>query len=287
MGVSAIKHITVAIDESPASEAAVRYSCELARVGAALSFCSVSANAHATTDAGMHQPDALATPQRAAEICAAAVGQARALGIKADRQESPLHLAEAVVGCAREHSSEVIVIGNEARHGFLHLRESIGERLMRIADRPVIFVHEADRYRDGDIAVTVSGYDTSHVVLDAAIAIATLLGRNLFLISEIVIPVGEPYYAPGSNAEAQFTEAAKRASAAGVKSASAMGDGVGSIPSSLIELAERRDCAMIVTGIHDHSGIERFFNGSIAQQLLLEAHVPVAVVHHAFQPEPD
>jgi len=273
MGVSAIKHITVALDGSPASGAAVRYACELARVGAELSFCSVLGD------------DPLDTPERAREICEAAVAQAHALGIKADRHESHLRLAEALAACAQEHASEAIVIGSEARKGLARLRDSVGESLMRIADRPVIFIHEADQYRGGDIAVAISGYDASHLVLDAAIALALALDRELFLITEITVPKGVDYYAPGSNSDARLVAAAARASAAGVKSGMTIGDGIGSIPSSLIELAERRDCSMIVTGLHDRSGFARFFHGSVAHQIVLDAHVPVAVVHHAFQPD--
>jgi nucleotide-binding universal stress UspA family protein len=241
MGVSAIKHITVALDGSPASEAAVQYAHELARAGATLSFCSAGAS------------------ERAPEI------------------------AQAIAACAQEHASEAIVIGSDARTGFVHLRDSVGERLLRIANRPVIFIHEADEYRGGDIAVAISGYDRSHLVLDAAIAIAMALDRELFLITEITVPEGVDYYAPGSNSDARLVEAAERALAAGVKRGSTVGDGVGSISSSLIELAMRRDCSMIVTGLHDRSRFTRFFNGSVAEQIVLDAHVPVAVVHHAFQ----
>jgi nucleotide-binding universal stress UspA family protein len=270
VAVSAIKHITVALDGSPAALSAVRYACELARSGASLSFCST---------------DPLETPERLHEICEAAVSQARALGIRADWHQSRLQLAEGLAACAQEHASEAIVIGTDERKGLARLRAGVGESLMRIAGRPVIFVHETDEFRGGDIAVTISGDDTSHLVLDAAIAIALALNRELFLISEITVPKGVDYYAPGSNSNARFVDAAERALAAGVKSGSTLGDGVGSIPSSLIELAERRDCAMIVTGLHDHSGLARFFNGSVAQEIVLEAHVPVGVVHHAFQPD--
>jgi nucleotide-binding universal stress UspA family protein len=242
MSVSAIKHITVAADGSPASATADRYARELERTGASLSFCSVEA----------HKP--------------------------------PHEAAEALAACAQEHASEAIVIGSDARQGFVHWRDGIGESLMRIADRPVIFIHEADEFRGGDIAVAISGYDSSHRVLDAAIAMAMALNRDLFLISDITLPNGVDYYALGSNTDAQLVAAAERASAAGVKSGTAIGDGVGPIPNSLIAMAERRDCSMIVTGLHDRSALARFFVGSVAQQIVLHAHVPVAVVHHAYQP---
>jgi nucleotide-binding universal stress UspA family protein len=285
MGVSAIKHITVALDGSPASDAAVRFACELARAGAEISFCSVLGDAQATIGEGIAEADPSDTPERAREICEAAVGQARALGIKADRHDSHLRLAEAVAACAQEHASEAIVIGSNTRKGLARLRDGVGDSLMRIADRPVIFVHEADEYRGGDIAVTISGYDTSYLVLDAAIAIALALKRELFLITEITVPKGVDYYAPGSNSDTRLVAAAARALASGVKSGMTVGDGIGSIPGSLIELAERRDCSMIVTGLHDRSGIARFFNGSVAHQIVLDAHVPVTVVHHAFHPD--
>jgi nucleotide-binding universal stress UspA family protein len=274
MGVSTIRHITVALNGSASSQAAVRYACELARAGATLSICSF----------GSEQADD--TPERLSKICEAAVLQARAMGIKADRHQSPLHFAEAVADCVQAHASEAIVIGSDAPKGLARGWDSFGENLMRIAGLPVIFVHEADEYRGGDIAVTISGHDTSNLVLDAAIGIAMALNRELFLIEEIIVPEGVQYYAPGSNSDARLIEAAARASGAGVKSAISVGDGVGSIPSSLIELAKRRDCSMIVTGLHDHSGFVRFFNGSVARQIVLDAHVPVAVVRHAFQPSP-
>jgi nucleotide-binding universal stress UspA family protein len=286
MGVSAIKHITVALDGSPASEAAIRYACELGRTGATLSFCNAVGNGHGAIGDGIPEADPLDTPERVREICEAAVVQAHALGVKADWYESHLRLAEAVAACADEHASEAIVIGNDTRKGLARLRDSVGESLMRIADRPVIFIHEADQYRRGDVAVTISGYDTSHLVLDAAIAMAMTLNGELVLMTEITVPRGVDYYAPGANSDVRLVEAAERALAAGVKSKFAVGDGVGSIPRSLLELAERRDCSMIVTGLHNRSGLARFFNGSIAHQIVLDAHVPVTVVHHAFEPAP-
>jgi nucleotide-binding universal stress UspA family protein len=273
MGVSAIRHITVALNGSASSQAALRYACELARAGVTLSFCGL----------GSEQADD--TPEYLSKICEAAVLQARALGIKADQHQSRLHFAEAVADCVQAHSSEAIVIGTDAPKGLSRVWDGFGEHLMRIAGVPVIFVHEADEYRGGDIAVTIGGHDTSHVVLDAAIGIAVALNRELVLIEEITVPEGVQYYALGSNSDARLVEAAARASAAGVKSAISVGDGVGSIPSSLIELAKRRDCSMIVTGLHDHSGIVRFFNGSVARHIVLDAHVPVVVVRHAFQPD--
>jgi nucleotide-binding universal stress UspA family protein len=196
----------------------------------------------------------------------------------------PHEAAEAIAACAQEHASEAIVIGSDARQGFAHWRDGIGESLMRIADRPVIFIHEADEFRGGDIAVAISGYDTSHQVLDAAIALAKALGRDLFLISDITLPNGVDYYALGSNTDARLVAAAERVSAAGVKSGAAIGDGVGPVPTSLLAMAERRDCSMIVTGFHDRSALARFFVGSVAQQIVLDAHVPVAVVRHTYQP---
>jgi nucleotide-binding universal stress UspA family protein len=267
-----MKHITVAIDGSPAAEAAVRYSCELARAGAALSFCSISANAQASSGSAVLQPDAATESMRATEMCEAAVVHARALGIKADRHESSLHLAEAVVGCARTQLSEVIVTGNDARPGFLHLRADIGEHLMRI---------------DGDIAVTISGYDASNVVLDTAIAFALFQNRSLVLIEEITPPEGVDYAIPWDELRARLDDAMERALSAGVKSQLAAGDGIGSISQGLIELAGQHNCAMIVTGLHDRSALSRFFAGSVAHQLVLEAKVPVVVIHHPFQPQPD
>lgn len=240
MGASAVKHITVALDGSPASEAARLYARELERAGATLAFCE--ADPHAS-----------------------------------------LHLAEALVACAQEHASEAIVIGSDAHKGFIHVHESVGESLMRIADRPVIFVHEADRHRDGNIAVTISGYDATHLVLDAAIGIAMALDRELCLISDVIVPIGVDYYAPSSNSDVHLHEAAARASAAGVKSGAAVGDGVGSISTSLIELATQHNCSMIVTGLHDRPGVARLFNGSVAHQIVHDARVPVAVVHYAPQ----
>jgi nucleotide-binding universal stress UspA family protein len=272
MSVSAIRHITVAVNGSASSQAAVRYACELARAGATLSICSF----------GSEQADD--TPEDLSKICEAAVLQARALGIKADQHQTRLHFAEAVADCVQAHASEAIVIGSDTPKGLSGGWDGFGEKLMRIAGLPVIFVHEADEYRGGDIAVTIGGHDTSNLVLDAAISIAITLNRALFLIEEITVPEGVQYYAPGSNSEARLVEAAARASAAGVKSAIGVGDGVGSIPISLIDLANRHDCSMIVTGLHDHSGFVRFFNGSVARQIVLDAHVPVGVVHHAFQP---
>jgi nucleotide-binding universal stress UspA family protein len=233
-----MKHLTVAIDGTAASEAASRYANELARTGAAVSFCSIA-------DGGR---------------------------------------ADAVIACGRENASAAIITGTRARRGGSRSLGSVTEAVMHVADRPVIVVHEDDDPRDGPIAVALSGYDASHVVLDTAISLAAALGRELFLMTDIVLPEYVASYAIEANAATRMTEAAKRAHAAGIKASIAVGDGVGAIADTLISAAERRGCSMIVTGFHQHSGLVRMFIGSVAEQIVREASVPVAVVRLAREP---
>ena len=242
MGVTAIKHLTVVVDGSAASEAAVRYAGEFVR-------------------------------------------RAHVLGFQTSRYETHGGTADAIIAYAREHGSESIVIGTQAQNGVARSLGSAMESLMHIADRPVIVVHQDDVPRDGPIAVALSGYDAWHVVLDAAIAIATALGRELLLMSDITLPeYVASYPTTEENAATRLSDAADRAHAAGIKASITVGDGVGPVANMLISAAERRGCSMIVTGLHDRSGIVRLFVGSVAEKIVRDAHIPVAVVHHARPP---
>lgn len=269
MGVTEIKHLTVVVDGSAASEAAVRYACEIARKGASLSFCHFEHDAHAKAGG---RP----------EILEAAVRLAQTLGIPADRDERNGATAETILACARERQSDAIVVGNGGRrNGVARPLGNATKAIMHIADRPVVVVHEDDVSREGPIAVALGAHDTTFVVLDAALALAVAHARDLCLMYDITLPDTVDYFAVEASTAARVTAAAERAESAGIKTSAAVGDGVGSISEMLISAAESNGCSMIVTGLHEISGIARLFNGSIAEEIVRDATVPVTVVHHA------
>ncbi|ADV68866.1 universal stress protein [Deinococcus maricopensis] len=55
---------------------------------------------------------------------------------------------------------------------------------------------------------------------------------------------------------------------------------VGDPATALVEDAARSGADLIVVGAHNRGALERFFVGSVAEQVVRRAHVPVLVVKH-------
>jgi len=71
----------------------------------------------------------------------------------------------------------------------------------------------------------------------------------------------------------------QRASSAGVTTKSGILDKDGPVHRNILEVADNRDCELIVMGTHGRTGVGRLVLGSVAEQTLRESRVPVMTVH--------
>ena len=149
----ALKKILVATDFSPASDAAVSYGRELARsFGATLTIVHVVEDI-ATRSLGIDGGVFLSDPdvQRQFEVDArveidAAISAADRVDLKATslilRSSAP---ANAIVTCAHERGTNLIVMGTHGRSGFARLlMGSVSERVVQTAGCPVLTVRHPE-----------------------------------------------------------------------------------------------------------------------------------------------
>ena len=142
-----LRKILVAIDFSPDSERAIDAAVELANGNHGhLTLLHVyESPAYSTPDMGMYVP----APELTADIIADA---RRALdeikmrwaakGVSVDVAWVAGTAAPEIVGYAREHDFDLIVVGSHGRRGFRRfVLGSVAETVVRTADRPVLTVH--------------------------------------------------------------------------------------------------------------------------------------------------
>jgi nucleotide-binding universal stress UspA family protein len=120
-----LKHILVAIDGSPSSDAGLAIACELAKAeGARATLCSVVESEHAES--------------AAKEILAVNLERIRALGASADSKILHGDACEQIVKTARVEHADVVVMGTHGRAGIPRfVLGSVAEGVLRSASIPV------------------------------------------------------------------------------------------------------------------------------------------------------
>lgn len=139
------------------------------------------------------------------------------------------------------------------------------------------------------ILAAVDGSDCASSALDVAIALATSQPDALALCSVIdplqAAPALMSPYATTEvwlntlteNATKELAEAVERAERAGVRARTELIDG--NPVASIVDMAARHACDLIVMGSHGRSGLSRLIVGSVAEGVMRRANVPVLVVH--------
>jgi nucleotide-binding universal stress UspA family protein len=146
-----IKNVLVATDFSEPSEAALNYGREIARTfTASLHVLHVADNV--TFQYGVEGYSTL-LPELQADVEESARKQLERLVTDEDRSElraKPVIItaaakAAAIVGYARDHQMDLIVMGTHGRGAISHLlMGSVAERVVRTATCPVLTVHHPE-----------------------------------------------------------------------------------------------------------------------------------------------
>jgi nucleotide-binding universal stress UspA family protein len=148
-----LKNVLVATDFSEPSEAALLYGRELAaRFGATLHVLHVAPNILFST-LGAENYVAIA-PELQQEVEDAARRELHTLLVDTDRSGPPSipvvltsgSPAQAIVGYAKDHDIDAIVMGTHGRGAVAHLfMGSVAERVVRLAPCPVLTVRHPER----------------------------------------------------------------------------------------------------------------------------------------------
>jgi nucleotide-binding universal stress UspA family protein len=296
----AIKTILVPVDFSPPSLKALEYACPLAqKFGAAVHLLHVN-------DLAVREPLLAPTFHLAEDFGGI---QRRRLQSIATGRSVPIASAQCHVRSgevdeqirreARLVDADLIVIATHGYSGIKHLMlGSSAQKLVRRAPSPVLVVRERERefvtagkgaglrLRRILVATDFSGY--AREALQYAIAFAREFGAQL-TIANMVYP---QYYAANPEYTAcdigelceEARAAAKRDMAELVRTTAFCGVPfktrieVGHPVTNIIKLAAKSRADLIVTSTHGRTGWKRALMGSVAEEVVRNAHCPVLVV---------
>jgi nucleotide-binding universal stress UspA family protein len=140
------------------------------------------------------------------------------------------------------------------------------------------------------ILVPIDGSETGELGLREALALASALKSTLVLLNIVddyrllvemsdALPFEEVRRKLIAYGDKVLAQAQRACAEAGVRSESAIGEVNGQrVADAIVDEALRRDCSLIVMGMHGRRGFERWALGSDAERVLRSAPVPVLLV---------
>jgi nucleotide-binding universal stress UspA family protein len=296
---SAFSRILLAYDDSAASHMALRYACGLAESGATLAITHASGESNfiaSAATAGAFPPidpkpmiDAV-NASSGDSVLEAAVGACEALGIAADKVFAHGAPVDAVVAAGQQVHADMIVVGTHARKGLARVvHGSVAESILRASDIPVLIITGHVKAPQGKptfrrALVAIDESDPSTAALSIAARLATGFGTRLTLCN-----VEDPSRTGQNGSAADTAEPSMSESvafflerAAAAKDIAAFLDDeivIEGEPASAIEhAAMQRNCDVIIVGSHARRGLERLWDGSVAETVARSSTLPVLVV---------
>lgn len=289
--------IFVATDGTPAGDRALTYAIELAcEHGAVLEICSVVDSSAAVSGTALSGGIDGAQISRvledaAREILARASASAKQADIASSASIVFGHPAEAIVKASTEKHADTIVVGTRGKNGLERFfLGSTAWDVLRASAIPTIVVPpnlapHATSYR---VLVALDASERSDATLRFALRLAAKDRATLLLCS--VVETRDLYekaatygydYAPVL-AEFHITSNESiRHHAAVVERHDLPHEVViveGEAAKSILMVARQHRADAIVIGTHGRRGVERLFLGSVAEAVVREATVPVAVI---------
>ena len=188
---------------------------------------------------------------------------------------------------ADEHGIDCIVMGTHGRTG-LHrfLLGSVAEKVLRTAQVPVCVVppevdeDNIDDRRYEDVLLPTDGSEGAEIAVDWGVALADAFDSSLHTVYSVDtsrMPANE-----GSAYIHNALEETGRRALAYVRTeardsgVSVSGNLAGGPPARVIlSYAEEHDVDLIVMGTHGRTGVERYLIGSVTEEVVRNAAVPV------------
>jgi nucleotide-binding universal stress UspA family protein len=280
-----LRRILVPFDCSEISVAALDQAIVLARAtsaGVVVFHASGAVVPHADT-AGQEQRD---------------VGQMLADALRRQRERAPVELSqvvrwvspqEGIHRFAEEIDADLLVMGTHGRRGLSRaFAGSVAESVLRASTRPVLTLRgpTGKLTPPSHLLVAIDFGEASSRALAYAVDLARLLRARVTVAhvfsSPLPILTGEASFVTAevidqvlAQTQAALNEATAphRGSGVPIATASREGDAARAIPLLAADL-----CAdLVVLGTHGRQGLARAFLGSVAEQVLRTAEVPVLV----------
>jgi nucleotide-binding universal stress UspA family protein len=259
MSSSLFSRIIVGVDDSEPSQRAVDFALRIAAQykGQVTAVHGVDwASAVSSLEAGLSvadpQPvvDALRTEGRA--LLANVTAQARSAGIACDEQLIDGTPVDAILTAAKKAGALVIVLGTHGRGGFARLvLGSVAESTIRSSEIPVLAVHPKDELPPASqplfekVVAAVDSHESGRAVQ---------IAKAPMSVDRAVDYARGHLETEGSPVEGKAADA-------------------------IVAEAKNRGAALIVMGTRGRPGLERFFSGSVTENVLQTAPVPVLIVH--------
>ena len=218
-----------------------------------------------------------------------------ALTSEEDRVETALvrgDPSEEILAYADERDIDLIAMGTRGRTGLdRYIAGSVAERVVRLADVPVLTVRTTDGSRvEGDytdVLVPTDGSEPAAAAIEHAIAIAERVGARVHAVAVVDIERFDSVRDFTSVAELrdhlegeakQWTETVTaRAEDAGLDTVVDVREG--SPAEALLAYADERDIDLIAMGTRGRTGLDRYLLGSTTERTIRRSDVPVLVVN--------
>lgn len=197
--------------------------------------------------------------------------------------------AGAVAIAERSAAYDLVLVGTHNRHGLVHLvLGSSAERIARWSHAPVLVVRNAPPASGARVLVAIDLRDHAEVVLDQALPYAKALGATVDLVfvedpvnfapltmeAPVIALVAEHVARRKDHDEGTMRALLERVPAA-ARGRATVEEGE---PGRRIgQLASGYD--LVITGTHGRTGLDRWWLGSVAENILRSAERSVLVVH--------
>jgi nucleotide-binding universal stress UspA family protein len=198
-----------------------------------------------------------------------------------------------IVDYADTYDVDLVAMPTHGRQGLERfLLGSTTERVVRRANVPVLTIRPNDdvtvRYPYRTVLVPTDGSDSADAALGVGLDVASAASADLHLLSVVdVASLGFDVRTDIRTAalEEAATEivdaAAEQVRAAGVDPAATAVEFGGSVPQTIRTYVADHDVDLLVVGTHGRTGFDRYLLGSVAEQLVRTAPVPVLTVRGA------
>jgi nucleotide-binding universal stress UspA family protein len=210
--------------------------------------------------------------------------------IKVERAVERGRPSETILEYVEEHGVDVVAMGTHGRTGVRrYVAGSVTERVLRLADVPVLTVRATERSRvTGDyeeILVPTDGSEAASAAVQHGLAIAQHTGARVHAVNVVdadAVAAGEE---PPAGLETALEEEGRRATEAIADRARRSGlDAVaetrtGTPAKALLAYVEESDIDLVGMGTTGRTGLNRYLLGSTTERIVRHADVPVLAVN--------
>jgi len=195
-----------------------------------------------------------------------------------------------IVDYAETYDVDLVIMPTHGRRGLERfLLGSTTERVVRRSDVPVLTIRPDEdvtvRYPYRTVLIPTDGSDPANAALGVGLDVASATSAAVHLLSVVdVTSLGVDVRADiqstalEEGAREILDAAAERATEAGVDPAATAVEFGGSITREIRAYVADHDVDLVVVGTHGRTGFDRYVLGSVTEQLVRTASVPVLTV---------